>query len=202
MDPAIALGLGMIALAFGMAAVARYRLQRQAGGGAMPLPVVLSDPAVRRVKLPALLLPNGRLQLGDPAFADGLTVMLPPGRWAASLHIRTAGDDERIAALMLARAPAADLQWRQRRGDGGRAVMIGTDSATLAVAAAGQAWPDAEALAAAMQANWQDTRGWAVLNGVIAFSSGMGDGLYALWEGLDVTGTVHGLAVDLDVRWR
>jgi hypothetical protein len=156
-----------------------------------------------------LRLPSGRIVACDavvepeyPPFARTVA----PGAYAVHLAIaHFDGGDQRIAAAWLHFAAGVPARWEpaELAGRAGKRAEYGVDSGTGAFLSA-EAVPAvarrldagfAEAAAEAMQTNYADTRDWAVLPvpdtdglDIALFSSGMGDGSYASYWGLDERG--------------
>jgi hypothetical protein len=164
-----------------------------------------------------LRLPSGRIVACDavvepeyPAFTRTVT----PGVYGVHLAIAHHDDgDQRIAAAWLRLAAGAPTRWElaEHAGRAGKPASYGVDSGTGAflsaeAAAAVARCLDAgfaEAAADAMEANYLDTRDWAVLAvpetdglDVALFSSGLGDGSYVSYWGLDARGEAVCLLTD------
>lgn len=183
---------------------------------------VFGDVRFYRQPLGELYLPSGRLAACDP-FADAQVApfarTVPPGRYPVDLAVaRFAGGDERVAAARVRFGDGEPARWEPaatggRRGDDGG---YGVDSArgclasaeALAAHAARMGDGDAHAagLGEAMERSYRHTREWAnvVLDeasglNLVVFSTGMGDGYYRSFWGLDPAGRPACLVTDFGI---
>ena len=171
-----------------------------------------------------LHLPSGRVvacdALVEPALPPFARAVAPGSYpvWLSIAHLP--GDDQRIAAAWLRLAEGLAEQWEPALLEGlpdQRDPAYGVDSGTGAFLSA-EAAPllasrldddFAEEAAAAMQAQYADTREWAILPApgaaglhVALFSSGMGDGAYSSYWGFDAGGQAVCLLTDFDMVGR
>jgi len=187
-------------------------------------PVVESDYGPARLEcrtIGELHLPSGRVVACDPLVepdARPFEVAAAPGRYPVVLGIaRLPGGDERIAAAWLRLADGTPVRWEPAAlhgrpdleepaygVDSGTGAFVSAEAAPLLAAALDGDFADE--VATAMDANYVDTRNWAVLPvpgsaelNFAAFSSGMGDGAYASYWGRDAEGRPVCLLTDFDI---
>ena len=176
-----------------------------------------------RQPLGELYLPSGRVAACDP-FVDPEVVpfarVVPSGRYPVDLAVaRFDGDgDERVAAARVRFGVGEPARWEPAliAGGAGDADGYGVDSArgclasaeALAVHAARLAEGDehAERIGEAMARSYRHTREWAnvVLDeesglNLVVFSTGLGDGFYASFWGLDIAGRPACLVTDFGI---
>lgn len=181
---------------------------------------------LRRHAAGELRLTTGRVVACDPAAPEiePFTAAFAPGSHPVVLSVARfeADGDERVAGAMLAVAGGAPVRWElalvagqdASELEGDEVFGYGVDSgfgclldAEAAERYAGALEEDADALeeriADALDATYVDTWSWANvvvdtaagLN-LVAFSAGMGDGLYASYLGYDEGGNLVALVTD------
>jgi hypothetical protein len=176
-----------------------------------------------RQPLGELYLPSGQIAACDPYVDPEVTPFaraVPSGRYPVDLAVaRFDGDgDERVAAARVRFGVGEPARWevavtgRGGRDDGG----YGVDSArgclasaeALAVLAAQRPKGDeyAERIGEAMERSYRHTREWAnvVLDdesglNLVVFSTGLGDGFYVSFWGLDGAGRPACLVTDFGI---
>jgi hypothetical protein len=165
--------------------------------------------ATRVVEVGELTLRSGTVAIGDP-FTNlvpmpGPDGALPAGGYPVDVCVVTYPNDDRriaVARLKLAERPAS--HWV--RGSEVAAVDAGT-AAFADAADIDRVLTEAtgDVLEKALDATYVNTYGTALLDpgsgarSVCAFSSGVGDGAYASWWGLDQAGAPVGLYLDFDL---
>jgi hypothetical protein len=156
-----------------------------------------------------LALRSGSVAVGDPftnlAAIPGPGGPLPAGAYPVDACVITyPGGDRRIAVARLRLADAPPRRWGEAAEgaavDAGTAAFAdGADIDRILTEATG------DALEKALDASYVDTFGTALLDlgdgagSVCAFSSGIGDGVYAAWWGLDDAGAPVALCLDFDL---
>ncbi|MEQ1566923.1 MAG: DUF4241 domain-containing protein [Myxococcota bacterium] len=146
----------------------------------------------------ALALPSGRITLCDPVSAfdlDPLERAVPPGTYPVELAVAVFDADQRVAAARVRFAPGTPSRWVMATREGeqvealpaghlyGYGVDAGTGGFVDADAAAGLPARSDE-LSSALSASYRPTWSHAAAPGVVAFSSGWGDGFYGSYWGL------------------
>lgn len=165
--------------------------------------------ATRVVTIGTLALPSGSVAVGDPftglAAMTGPNGPLPPGAYPVDVCVVTyPNHDQRVAAARLRLRDVPAKRWVEAvHGagvDAGTAAFAdGDDVGRMETQAA------SDALAKALAANYVHTYSTALLEldggggNVCAFSSGIGDGVYAAWWGLDEAGAPVALCLDFDL---
>jgi hypothetical protein len=173
-----------------------------------------------------LHLPDGRIVASDPGFSRvPLRRRLPAGRYPVELRVADfAGRDQRTAAAVLRLGPGAPVTWEpavreDTEGepspdlvygfgvDSGTGCLAGPRALEALEATYAESQPDlgeTDPLLARLEETYRHTWSWANVemapgDNVVAFSTGWGDGFYAVWWGLDGGGDVMCLLVDMDV---
>jgi hypothetical protein len=172
-------------------------------------------------------LPDGRLVACDPWFSGvPFARRLPAGRYPVELRVAAFADrDQRTAAAVLRVAPGDPVAWEmavRKDAEGepapaGHEHGFGVDSGTGSLASPRalealeatyeESHPDFEKpdpLQSMLHETYRHTWSWANVEiepdaNVVAFSTGLGDGFYAVWWGLDGDGQVVCALVDLGV---
>jgi hypothetical protein len=165
--------------------------------------------ATRVAEIGALALRSGSVAVGDPftnlAAMPGPAGPLPAGAYPVDVCVVTYPNrDSRIAVARLRLSDGPASRWVEATH--GAAVDAGTagfadgaDIDRVLTEATG------DALEKAMDATYVETFGTALLDlgdgagSVCAFSSGIGDGVYAAWWGLDEAGVPVALCLDFDL---
>lgn len=186
-------------------------------------PITLS-----RIEIGKLGVPSGRIVACDPFICDRIEAFsrrVPTGKFPVQLAVaRLSQDDERVAfaRILFADRPAERWEMALRPGQTlrdlqpgyihGYGVDTGTgafmDAATLAPYLAATADEAATMrLVDVLNAAPVGTRAWLLRPygqaNVAMFSSGLGDGFYASYFGLDSAGRVVALVTDFGVvEWR
>jgi len=165
--------------------------------------------ATRVVEVGKLALRSGTVAVGDPftnlAAMPGPNGLLPAGTYPVDICVVTyPNNDRRIAVARLRLADRPARQWV--RGSEGAAVDAGTaafaDGADIDRVLTEEM---GDALEKALDATYVDTYATSLLDpgsgapSLCAFSSGIGDGVYASWWGLDDAGTAVALYLDFDL---
>jgi hypothetical protein len=175
-----------------------------------------------------LLLPTGRVVACDPFTspdAEPFAREVPPGSYPVTLSVAHFDDgDQRVAAAMVRFAGREAVRWEMalapeddpaELGEG-EIFGYGVDSGSgcfMDEAAAESLLDRVESderyfdeMAAEMEKAYVDTWSWASLvpgetepSNVVAFSSGVGDGRYASYFGLDEGGHVVSLVTDFSL---
>jgi len=180
---------------------------------------------LRRHAAGELLLTTGHVVACDPAVApetEPFAVALPPGRHPVSLGVAHFDDgDQRVAGAVVVAGEGRAVRWELALLPGESAEALGAgeiygygvDSATgcfmdeeaaaMLSAAMDEDEGVYEVIADALGETYVNTWSWAnvVLDpesglNVVAFSTGMGDGLYATYAGFDAGGRVVALVTD------
>jgi hypothetical protein len=175
-----------------------------------------------------LLVPTGRVVACDPFTspdAEPFAREVPAGAYPVTLSVAHFDDgDERVAAAMVRFAGREAVTWEMaltaeddpaELGEG-EIFGYGVDSGSgcFMDEAAAESLTDrmerderyVEEMAAEMDKTYVDTWSWASLapgetdpSNVVAFSSGVGDGRYASYFGLDAEGNVVSLVTDFSL---
>ncbi len=178
---------------------------------------------LRRHDSGSLLLPTGRIVACDPSVISGeeeaFVRTVPPGAYPVSLVIASDSEQACVAAAIVRFADSAPVSWeRARTAEDEDLEMTGygvdsatgcfLDSSALAIVStelepSGQ-WERLidQALEAAPDDDWFSGDihvSQSPPTNAIVFSSGMGDGLYASWFGLDAAGNAVCLLTDFEV---
>jgi hypothetical protein len=167
-----------------------YRLTSADGA---PVPTVYGGSGTVRLRRAGRVeLPDGAVVACDPFVGPDdppLARRVAPGTYGVELRVLELDGDERVAAAVLVLADSRPERW-EPAGPSGYPV----DSATGCFAAPGALaelaralGEDDDPLTAALEATYRHTWSWAELalpgGGVVAFSSGDGDGIYESWWG-------------------
>jgi hypothetical protein len=178
---------------------------------------------LRRHDAGSLLLPTGRIVACDPSVISGeeeaFVRTVPPGSYPVALVIASDAAPARVAAAIIRFGDAAPVSWeRARTAEDEDLAMTGygvdsatgcfLDSSALAIVStdlepSGE-WERLidEALEASPDDDWFSADipvSQSPPTNAIVFSSGLGDGLYASWFGLDAAGNAACLLTDFEV---
>jgi len=175
-----------------------------------------------RQPLGELYLPSGRIAACDP-FVDPEVApfarAVPSGRYPVDLAVARFDDgDERVAAARLRFGVGEPARWepavtgRGGRDDGGygvdsaRGCLASTEALTVHAGRLAEGDEHTERIGEAMARSYRHTREWAnvVLDeesglNIIVFSTGMGDGFYDSFWGLDPAGRPACLVTDFGI---
>lgn len=177
--------------------------------------------------LPDLLLPSGRLAASDPFITpqpEPFHFAVAPGSYAVDLAIADYGDDQRVAFARIAFGPWPPKRWAMATvGDQDPSTLPPTDIFGYPVDAGTGCFmaPEAgvlldrrmqeepqyfESMIEQMQKTYRHTWSWAEIRpdpsspiALLAFSSGLGDGMYASYLGFDGEEHISCLVTDFGV---
>jgi Protein of unknown function (DUF4241) len=186
--------------------------------------IQIGDTTLRQHNIGDLILPTGKLVACDPFVTPGagpFSLLVPRGTFPVVLSVEEAATDQRVAFAAVRVKQTSPTKWQMMatgandpsKLEPGDIFGYGVDSGTgcFMDESAGRALTQKmnddsnffKTMMTEMEKNYRDTWDWLNMKfgdgNLIAFKSGLGDGVYATYAGLDPQGEVAVVVTDFMV---